>query len=448
MKAALHFGDNLEWLKRQPSASVDLCYIDPPFNSKADYNVIIGGAQLKAFSDTWGFGIDDMRVQMALAVLGEERVQNWTKGMLVMLGHCGMASYLLFMAERLLEIKRVLKPTGSIYLHCDDAADYHLRMVMDAVFGPEYWKNSIVWHYSAGGVSKTAFARKHDTIHLYAMDGATFNTSREEGRTPYNLTDDVGRKYYRKVDAKSKKEYRYYEDEGGRVAHDVWEIPSLRNGPERVYPTQKPVALLERIISASSNLGDVVMDCFLGSGTTAVAAVKLGRQFVGCDLAYAAVEIAEKRLLVLDPKAEVSVTGHPASLEDARSLAERDKWQFQAWALDMIGYNPTGDWTARKGADGGVDGIKVQPLADGSTYTTIASVKGGHKPKLSELRDLIGTVTAKGAQRGILLTLEPPSEDMVATAAAIGINGFGEARCVILSAQDLLDGKQPTVPGP
>src|SRR3990172_4070145 len=172
----LHFGDNLEWLKRQPDASVDLCYIDPPFNSKADYNVIIGGAQMQAFTDTSGFGIDDMKVQMALQTLGEERIANWAKGMLITIGHCGMLSYLLFMAERMVEIKRVLKPTGSIYVHCDQAANYHLRLLMDAVFGPENFRNEIVWCYTGIGGTKERFPRKHDSILFYSVGTeTTFN---------------------------------------------------------------------------------------------------------------------------------------------------------------------------------------------------------------------------------------------------------------------------------
>jgi len=446
----LHFGDNLEWLKRQPDASVDLCYIDPPFNSKADYNVIIGGAQMQAFTDTWGFGIDDMKVQMALQTLGEERIANWAKGMLITIGHCGMLSYLLFMAERLLEIRRVLKPTGSIYVHCDQAADYHLRLLMDAVFGPENFRNEIVWCYTGPANVRSHFPRKHDTVLVYAIsDTAIFN--RDAVRIPYkegSFTMGGGGSLAAKNRLGDYKTGAAEQLARGKIVEDYWtDIPSLSVSSERVgYPTQKPLALLERIIAASSNPGDTVMDCFLGSGTTAVAATKLGRDFIGCDIAFPAVDIAIHRLEALDPQPEITVTGHPKTIEDAHELARRDKFQFQAWALDMVGCNPTGAWTAKKGSDGGIDGKMVTPLKDGSTYVTVVSVKAG-KPRVADVRDLIGTVVKENAQRGLLLMLDEPTTDMVTTAAAVGINGYSEPRCVILSAQDLLDGKRPHTVG-
>lgn len=441
MKAHLHFGDNLEWLSRLDSNIVDLCYIDPPFNSQAAYNVIVGGAQVKAFGDTWSWIEQDAGIYRRL-VEGSP-ISAWAEGMMKILKPCGMMSYLLFMAQRLLEIKRVLKPTGSIYVHCDHAADYHLRLLMDAVLNPRNWRNSIVWSYKYGGRPKACFGNKHDTILFYSRsERYLFNSSavrvpHEEASLAANFrfTDEHGRRY-RKGTWKSGKEYRYYADEG-RTCDDVWtDLGSLHQADkERLdYPTQKPLALLERIILASSNPGDLVMDCFVGSGTTVEASLKNGRNFIGCDITYLAIEKALARLAKL-PDAEVSLTGHPETIEDARELARRDKFQFQAWALDMVGCNPDGGRTAKKGKDSGIDGQLVQVLKNGSTHTTIISVKGG-KPKLVDVRDLIGTVAKERAQRGILLMLESPTKDMITTAAS------GDVKIIIFTAQDLLEGKK------
>jgi len=448
MKADLHFGDNLEWLSRLPDSIVDLCYIDPPFNSQANYNIPIGGAQVQAFGDTWSWGIEDARMYKTLLERGNH-ISMWAEGMMKAIGTCGMFSYLIYMAERLIEIKRVLKDTGSIYVHCDHSADFHLRLLLDAIFVPDNWRNSIVWSYKYGGRSKSSFGNKHDTILFYSKSNKyIFNNDavkipHEEASLEANFryVDDDGRRY-RKGTWKSGKEYRYYADEG-RTCDDVWtDLGSLHQADkERVdYPTQKPLALLERIILASSNPNDIVMDCFMGSGTTAVAAVKNGRNFMGCDITFLAVDIAMDRLKVMEAPPEISLTGHPETIDDAHKLAEQDKFQFQAWALDMVGCNPSTDRTSKRGKDSGIDGKQIVILND-SSYTTIISVKGG-KPKLTDLRDLIGTVTKENAQRGVLLMLDEPTKDMVTTAAAVGIGDYGETKCVVLSAQDLLDGKK------
>ena len=220
--------------------------------------------------------------------------------------------------------------------------------------------------------------------------------------------------------------------------HDVWDdIPSFRS--PYAYPTQKPEALLERIITASSNPGDVVFDPFVGSGTTVVVAAKLGRIGIGCDLTYLAIDIAEERLNAAGFEAEVS--GEPQTFKQAEALAVRDKWQFQAWMLNELGVNRIKEKATKKGADGGVDGKMVAMMPDGSSYTTIISVKGGRN-QLTHVRDLIGTVTKEDAQRGVLACLYRPTKEMIATAAMVGIGEFGEEKCVIISVPELFEGKR------
>ena len=200
----------------------------------------------------------------------------------------GIAAYLAFMAIRLFELHRILKPTGSLYLHCDHTASGYLRQLLDGVFGKDNFRNEIVWHYNTGGATKKHFSRKHDTIFYYAKSSACrFNTQREAYREDatnhFTETDDQGRAY--RIRTIGGKDYRYYKDEG-RVCHDVWDMDTINAvAKERTgYPTQKPIALAERIIQASSNPGDVVLDCFAGCAYTAVAAEKLGRQWTACDI--------------------------------------------------------------------------------------------------------------------------------------------------------------------
>jgi len=443
----LHFGDNLPFMRDMPDESVDLIYLDPPFNSKKVYNVIVNNAQAKAYDDTWSWSADDMRIYKTLVRRGN-KISNWTEGMLKIIGSCGMLSYLYFMAERLIECQRLLKDTGSIYLHCDKFAVHHLRTLMDAVFGPAYFRNEIVWSYKYGGRSKKNFGQKHDTLLRYSCSKIwTFNLDaikipHEEASLKQNFryTDEHGRRY-RKGTWPSGKEYRYYADEG-RTPDDVWvDIGSLHQADkERTgYATQKPEALLERIIKASSNPGDMVFDPFVGSGTASVVAAKLGRDSIACDLTYMAIDKAERRLQ--DAGFEVEVSGEPQTFKQAEALAVRDKFQFQAWMLNVLGVSKDKQKTAKKGADSGIDGVWVDILKDDTVYKTIISVKGG-KNKLVHVRELIGTVTKEGAQRGVLACLYKPTKAMIKTAAMAGIGEQDEEKCVIICVPELLEGKR------
>jgi len=453
MKADLHFGDNLEWLQKLPTGIVDLCYIDPPFNSSANYNVIVGGAQVKVFSDTWTWGQDDMDIYTSL-LAGGGRVGDWADGMMKAIKPCGMYSYLLFMAVRLIEIRRVLKPTGSIYLHCDQSANYHLRMLMDAIFGSSNCQRELVWSTDTVSGYKSqikGWVRGHDTVLFYSREEEdfTFNVEYQPYKPEYiarfKKDDGDGRKYR---DDRSGGRRQYLDESPGRRIGDVWaDIMSFQQASTSSeivgYETQKPLALLERIVKASSNPGDLVMDCFLGSGTTAEAALKNGRNFCGCDITFLAVDKAMARLKAMPEPPQIILTGHPETLDDARQLARQDqgRFQYQAWALGKVGCAPNNERTSKRGKDSGIDGKKVVTLADGTTHTTIISVKSG-KSKVRDLRDLMGTVDRDRAQRGVLLLLEDPTPDMKRDAATYNRGAKGEEKCLIFTAQDLIDGKQ------
>ena len=294
-------GDNLTVMRGLDSGSIDLIYLDPPFNSKKEWNAPIGSkAAGAAFKDTWkhddieGYDMDDMRLNnpSILSVILAAREAGGTPTM----------NYLLMMAPRLLEMKRVLKSTGSIYLHCDPTESHGLKLLMDVIYGRDAFRNEIVWAYPPGGrAPKRGFHRKHDIILYYASDvNGTWNA-------PYGEMPEATRKTYRKVDGDGRayKEYpggrQYLDETPGRPIPDWWtDIVSLGqavSSGERVgYPTQKPVDLLKRIISVSSNEGDLILDPFAGCATAAIAAEDLGRNWIGIDLSDKAAELVKYRL--------------------------------------------------------------------------------------------------------------------------------------------------------
>jgi site-specific DNA-methyltransferase (adenine-specific) len=308
MRAYLHCGDNFAWLKTLPGESVDLCYIDPPFSSDINYSIVTGNTKIKAFKDKWKWSIADMVLNTILEERKDE-VGSWARGMSIALGACGMYAYLIFIANRLIEIKRVLKPTGTIYVHCDQSANFHIRFLMNAVFGKKSFRNEIIWCNGAGKPSKKDFPRKHDSIFRYTKgDIWTFNANDEIMRIPFSdmivklhfEPDENGRLFRRYPSGKIS-----YADEG-KLVQDYWvdiDGQKARSPFAKEYTgfqTQKPVALAERIILASSNPGDMVMDCFMGTGTTGVAAVKNNRNFMGCDIMPLAVKMSADRLKELD----------------------------------------------------------------------------------------------------------------------------------------------------
>lgn len=525
----LYFGDNLDMLRQHvKDESVDLVYLDPPFNSNAVYNLLFeeqGGlpsqAQAEAFRDTWGWGesaavaFDDvMRSGGDIAVL-LRAVRTW-------LGDAGMTAYLAMMAVRLLELRRVLKPTGSIYLHCDPTASHYIKLMLDGIFGHENFRNEIIWKRSSAHNRAKRWGPVHDVLLFYsASDKYTWNRTfanyderylegkyrhRDEQGRVYRLSDltgpgtrtgdsgepwrgvnptEYGRHWepphdralphwfkrpegWSELSVRQRIELmqqggliRWPNKKGGRpefrryretalgqpiqdVITDIDPINSMAK--ERLgYPTQKPVTLLERLISASTNTGEVVFDPFCGCGTSVEAAERLGRQWIGVDVTHYAITLIEKRLKQYS--AEYGVEGRPADLEGARELARRDKYQFQWWAAWVLGAQT---YEGKKGADRGVDAniyFANGPFGHGRI---IISVKGGDNVSPAMVRELAGVVEREKAEMGVLITLQEPTRAMKSDAIGQGFvakSAHGRLpRVQIATIADLLDKKWPTLP--
>ena len=468
----LYYGDNLDILRRYiPSESVDLVYLDPPFNSNATYNVLFGdakgqksAAQIEAFDDTWHW---DQSAALAFDdVLGQGgRPAEAMRAFEGLLGHGDMLAYLSMMAPRLIELRRVLKPAGSIYLHCDPTASHYLKVLMDAVFGANRYLNEIAWCYDTGGRAKGSFPKKHDVILRYARgDDPAFYYDQVALPRDFStmhetvLTDEDGRQYQRNV--KGGKEYRYYLDKGV-LPNDWWtDIQALNpSAKERLgYPTQKPLALLERIIAASSKEGDLVLDPFAGCGTSVAAAQKLGRRWIGIDITHLSIALLKYRLkdaFGSEERKDYQVVGEPEDLGSARQLAQDDRYQFQWWALSLIQARPLGGQAGsregKKGSDKGIDG--VIPFIDdagGKPKRALVQVKSG-KVKSGDIRDLVGTLQREDAAIGVFITLESATKDMNTEAAAAGIYrspGWQRdyPRLQILTIEDLLRGAEVKMP--
>ncbi len=417
-----------------------------------------------------------------------------------------MMAYLAMMAVRLIELHRVLKPTGSLYLHCDPTASHYLKILLDAVFGPTNYINEISWRRTTAKADYQQgarhFPRVRDIIFRYSKDiksryiffqpfqsyGAEYLSSK------YKYIDSEGRRYrldnltgpggaskgnafyevmgisrhwrYSKenMDELIKKgriiqtkpgtvpQYkRLLEEMPGSPVGDDWDDvrPINSQAQERLgYPTQKPLALLERILAASSNEGDVVLDPFCGCGTTVHAAQKMGRRWIGIDITHLAIGLIKRRLVDAFPQAQFEVLGVPKDIGSARELAKADKYQFQFWALSMVEAQPFKG--GRKGADGGVDGyIYFKP--DGkTTEKAVISVKGGGNVGVGMIRDLIATIERERAKVGVLLSLEDPTTTMRKEAAAAGFyktEMLGDfPRIQIITIEDLFDGRKPHLP--
>jgi site-specific DNA-methyltransferase (adenine-specific) len=412
----LAYGDNLDVLKRHiASESVDLVYLDPPFNSNADYNVLFeergerAAAQIKAFGDTWRWDTVAAKAYQEVVEAGGE-IATTLRAFRTMLGTTDMLAYLSMMAPRLVELRRVLKPSGSLYLHCDPTASHYLKLLLDAIFEAKHFQNEIVWSYRTGGVSKRRWARKHDTLLFYSKD-AKFKFQPLQERIYYDKPF-----FTNKQDADG----RWFADVYMR---DVWDIPAVINvSRERLgYPTQKPIALLERVIAASSQPGDVVLDPFCGCGTTIDAAQNLNRRWIGIDVTHLATGLIKHRLVSRygpEVAASIRVLGEPTTVDDAETLADDDPYQFQAWALGLVGARTTD--SIKKGGDKGIDGrLYFHEGAGSSTSQIILSVKAGHLVP-AFVRDLRGVVEREAAQIGVLISFEEPTSGMRSEAASAG----------------------------
>ncbi len=441
----LYYGDNLEVLRKEiKSESVDLIYLDPPFNSNANYNVLYKSpegqesqAQIEAFEDTWHWNEHTEQAYDEMSRSGYTEAFEMLRSMRSFLKENDMMAYLTMMAIRLVELHRVLKPTGSLYLHCDPTASHYLKILLDAIFGKKNFVNEIIWSYRTGGASKKHWSRKHDVIFFYAKTNTYYFEAQKE------------RIYYDKpfFSPQQDEEGRWYSDVYMR---DVWEIPAVINvSKERLgYPTQKPIALLERILAASSKPGDVVLDPFCGCGTSIHAAQKLGRAWIGIDVTHLAISLIGKRLKDAFPDVQFEVRGAPKDLEGARALAARNKYQFQWWAGSLVDAVPHGGM--KKGADSGIDGdIYFKP--DGkTTERAIVSVKGGENVSVSMIRDLGHVIDRERAKIGLFITLAEPTGPMKTEAIKAGFIDtpfHGKVpKIQILTIKELFDGRKPQIP--
>lgn len=469
----LYYGDNLQILRDYiKDETVDLIYLDPPFKSNQDYNVLFAeqngsrsAAQIKAFEDTWEWNTIAAAAYQEIVESGHQRVSQAMQAFRTFLGESDMMAYLAMMAPRLVELHRVLKPTGSIYLHCDQTASAHLRLLLDAVFGTNSFQNEIVWNYGPKATQHTGhFQRKHDTILFYGKaPSPQFNNlygeygegSLAERKTRYKFEDEDGRYRMttrRRTDGTKYRAKVYLKE--GVLLHDVWDIGIINpTAKERLgYPTQKPEALLERIIQASSNGGDIVLDPFCGCGTTIAVAQKLNRRWIGIDITHLAVALMKHRLKdMFGDKVKYEVVGEPVSLPDAKTLAENDPYQFQWWALGLVGARPV---EQKKGADKGIDGrLYFHDEPDSSKAKTkqiILSVKAGHVT-VSHVRHLRGVVEREKAAIGVLISMEKPTKPMRAEAATAGFykspwQKKPYPRLQLLTIEELLNDKRIDCP--
>ena len=456
----LYYGDNLEVLRAHvPSESVDLVYLDPPFNSNATYNILFrsptgasADAQIEAFEDSWHWNDTAEHAFDQVARSGNTKAFDLLNAMRAFLGENDMMAYLAMMAVRLLELHRVLKPTGILYLHCDPTASHYLKLLLDGVFGKANFRNEIIWCYRKWSVTQGQFVRNHDVILFFSKENGrhVFNPlftapspgtmKRWKGRKQVATFEDGVRKASSEADA-----------EAQSAMPDWWEVSILNpNSKERLgYPTQKPLALLDRIIAASSREGDMVLDPFCGCGTAVHAAQRLGRQWIGIDVTHLAISLIEKRMRAAFPGVAFTVEGAPKDLASAQDLAHRDKYQFQWWAVSMVDAMPYGG--KKKGADGGIDGI-IYFKPDGKrTDKALVSVKGGDNVGVQMIRDLHSAMEREKAPIGIFLTKALPTTAMEREAAAVGrfhaeATGKSYARLQILTLAELFQGKRPDIP--
>jgi site-specific DNA-methyltransferase (adenine-specific) len=444
----LYYGDNLEILQKYiPDSSIDLVYLDPPFNSKATYNVLFkeptgkpSQAQITAFEDTWHWGEEAEKTFQKIIHHAPAKVIDMMTAFRSFLGNNDVTAYLTMMCIRLIELRRVLKDTGSIYVHCDPTASHYLRILLDAIFGKLMFQNEIIWCFKTGGATTRRFARKHNIIFFYTKSEKNyiFNTIKEKS---YMMHTYGFKKSDFQVDEQG--QYTYV------IAKDWWEIPSVGSADRQRlgYPTQKPEKLLEKIISASSNEGDIILDPFCGCGTTLVMAQELNRRWIGIDITHLAISAMKWRLDRMFPNIQYKVIGEPKDLAGAKELAHYDKYQFQWWAVSLIGGQPYSD--KKKGADTGIDGYLYFIDEKNKVKKAIISVKGG-ATSVKDIRDLSGVIDREKAEMGIFLTLQKPTKPMKIESTIKGFYrsplGKDYPKIQILTIEELLQGKKPEIP--
>ncbi len=513
-KNQLYFGDNLDILRsgRIAVGSVDLIYLDPPFNSNATYNVLFAektgeksAAQITAFEDTWHWGAEAAAAYDDVMKYGPGKLADLLQALRAFLGQNDMMAYLTMMAVRLVELHRVLKPTGSLYLHCDPTASHYIKLLLDSIFGHKNFLNEIIWERFNFHADAKRWGRLHDIIFCYAKQSAELVYYVQ--RRPYDekyirshfKKDENGRLYrfdnasaqgqgparvffgktleppkgthwrwsQENIDkliaegrivmtSKGRPQVKRYLDEmPGHPIGDVWtDIPEINSmAKERLgYPTQKPEALLERIIRASSNEGDLVLDPFCGCGTTIAVAERLKRRWIGIDITYLAINLIKNRLhnTFKNELSEPEEFGDPKDVPSAKRLWEINPYEFEWWALGKVNATPAQD--KKRGADRGVDGvIYFKDDASGQYKKIIVQVKGGAAVGDAKVRELIGALDREKAQIGALLCFKTTTA-MKKTAAAAnfykpeGFPGQRFPRLQILTIADLFAGKKLDYP--
>jgi adenine specific DNA methylase Mod len=505
----LYFGDNLDILREHiKDESIDLIYLDPPFNSSATYNVLFKSpkgqdspAQITAFEDTWHWGEQAEREFTELLHGPNTDVAEMMQALRKFLGANDMMAYLTMMANRLVELQRVLRPTGSLYLHCDPTASHYLKIVLDGVFGPANFRNEVIWKRTSAHSSAKRFGPVHDTLLFYSKtDEYVWNDlylayEAQYVATFFDQTDPDGRRWKRTdltgagvrhgetgkvwhgIDVTAKGRHWAYPpaeldklDVAGRIHWPKKEsgMPRLKQYPEDLdgvplqdvitdirpmhnlsderlgYPTQKPQALLERIIQASSKEGDLVLDPFCGCGTAVHAAQKLNRGWIGIDITHLAIALIEKRLRDAFPGLTFQVHGTPKDLEGATDLAVRDKYEFQYWACSLVNAQPYQH--KKKGADSGIDGLIFFQDDNQAPKKIVVSVKGGENVSVQMVRDLRGVVERDKAAIGLFVTLadatKPMKEEAVKAGYYTAPSGTNFPKLQVLTVKGLLAGTE------
>lgn len=526
----LYYGDNLQVLREHVEpASVDLVYLDPPFNSNRSYNVLFKSqagveaqAQIEAFDDTWHWTQQTEELYASIIAGGAPiKVSEAVEAMHSLVGPNDVLAYLVMMSARLIELHKTLKSTGALYLHCDPTASHYLKIILDAIFGPQNFRSEIIWKRSHAHSGGNRFGPIHDTILFYAAseqhqcvpvrlpysdeyvsqffrfadpDGRQYRSTiltgsgtrngdsglpwREVNPTdsgrhwavpgylrslfeePIPTTvqqaldrlDEMGRILWPKKEQGVPSLKQYIDDMEGVEAQDIWsDIPPIgARAAERLgYPTQKPIALLERIIQSSSQVGDTVLDPFCGCGTAVDAAQNLGRKWIGIDITYLAIDLIRKRLQHSygpDFENQYSVRGIPTDTQGATALFEENPFDFERWAVSLVNGEPNQKQVGDKGIDG-----RIRFQSGRSEYgTVIVSVKGGTHINPAMVRDLVGTVERQKAEMGLLITLAKPTRGMTDEADHSGtysneFTGNSFPKVQIISVEDLMGGKRPNM---
>jgi DNA modification methylase len=510
MRRELHFGDNLEVLRDRnvfPDESVDLIYLDPPFNSNASYNMLFkdkkgsnAEASITAFDDTWHWG---MSAEAAFddVVHGEGiKASDLMRALRNFLGDNDMMAYLAMMAVRLVEMRRILKPNGSIYLHCDPTASHYLKLVLDSIFDVSNYRNEITWKRTTAHNDPGRYGKNTDIILFYSKSSKWTWNQQHVGYTEkyldrFSHKDADGREWQddnltakglsgggytyeykgitsfwrvpeetmKRLDAEDRLYFtskggirvkRYLDESKGYAIQALWDdIPPINSqAKERLgYPTQKPLALLERLISASSNPGDVILDPFCGCGTAVDAAEKLERQWIGIDITHLSIDLIERRMKdrypELKTKGAFKVLGVPQDFESAEKLARERPDQFEKWAVTRI---PSARPYKIRGADSGIDGILLFKQDAKAHKRIILSVKGGKNIGPSMIRDLKGVMEREqDCAMGLFISLYEPTQAMKTEAVNAGFHEWGGRRLPklqIVTVKDIFEGRMPSLP--